>query len=185
MNSINIKFHPFIGINVKNAKKGGEMIEIPYEAWVKVSGFKEELDEFFRWLISYCISHCVRKTGKIAYRVQLEKQLDKDVSPFILTHYDDIISSDIGQISLEFDTTSTDPCIRQVLEDLEYILLQLPFKTLERRFYFIQRGCKAYSRAMSLGREDDLSTIMEIFKDPDHWCVFRNWKSPHDEYYVD
>lgn len=185
-NEINIKFFPFITIKTKKSR-GAEssQIEIPYEASVKVSGFKKELTEFFQWLISFIISHCARKHGNLIYRIQLEKKLDEDVSHFIPLHCVDIIDSDIKQISLEFDTISNDPCVRQVIEDLEYKLLEMPFKSMERDFYAIRRGCNLYSRAKFLGREDDISTIMEIFKNPDHWSRFKNWKSPHDEYYPD
>ena len=185
-NEINIKFSPIITIKTKKSRgvKASE-IEIPYEASVKVSGFTRELTEFFRWLISFVISHCARKYGNLIYRIQLEKKLDEDVSHFIPLHCVDIIDSDIKQISLEFDTISNDPCVRQVIEDLEYKLLEMPFRSMERDFYTIKRGCNLYSRAKSLGRKDDISTIMEIFKNPDHWYMFRDWKSPHDKYYVD
>ncbi len=186
-NEINIKFFPVITIKTKKSRgvKASE-IEIPYEASVKVSGLKKELVEFFRWLISYCISHCARKYGTPIYRVKLEKQLDDDVSAFILTHYEDIMDSDIKQISLEFETSSSDPCIRQVLEDLEYKLQTATYvrNFLQRRFYDIQRGCNRYFRARLLGRDDDIATIMEIFKNPDRWYEFRDWKSPHDKYYI-
>ena len=184
METINIKFYPVVTIK---GKKPEDDKEIPYEASVKVCGVKDELYYFFQWLISYIISHCARKLGKPIYRIELEDTLNEDISQTIREHYDDIIEYDINQVSLEFKTPTPNDTVNFILNDLNDKLQRNTYvrNVLQQEFYDIRKGCNRYSRARLLGREDDISTIMEIFKNPNNWYMFRGWKSPHDKYYVD
>ncbi len=176
-NEINIKFFPEITTKATKLEKERK---ITCEASVTATGFKEELSDFFEWLITYSVSRCARNLDKPSYKIELASPLNEDIRPIIEAHCEDIIQCDIKELTLRFE--SENPEAQFVLEDLDRKLQKAPYvrNYMKRRFYNIQKGCRALSRSIDFNREDDVQTIMEIIKTPARWYEFRFWQSPHD-----